>query len=255
MDGDSNFQFTGTPGEYFIQIDTEAKTITLSPPVVGPNCNFDQLWLVGAGTDAGWSWDNPVALPCTGNGTYSGNVTLSNDAFRFFSENTNWGSGTNYPGYQENGYTIDPDLINAMDGDSNFFFDGTPGTYLLTVDDINKTITLDPEQLACEFEQLWIVGAGAVDAGWSWDTPVMLPCTGAGIYSGDVALTNDAFRFFTVNSAWDSGINYTTYEGLGYTIDSVLLNAMDDDLNFSFDGTPGTYTITVDTVGLTITVE
>ncbi|WP_400076421.1 SusE domain-containing protein [Winogradskyella sp. R77965] len=256
LDGDSNFQFVGTPGEYFIQINTADKTITLGPPVVGPNCNFDQLWLVGAGiVDAGWSWDTPVALPCTGNGTYSGNVALTNDAFRFFSVNNDWGTGTNYPTYEGNGYTIDSNLINAMDGDSNFFFDGTPGTYFLTVDDINKTITLGPEQLLCDYEQLWMVGAGVVDAGWSWDTPVALPCTGAGIYSGQVALTNDAFRFFTVNSDWGTGINYPTYEADGYTIDSDLINAMDGDSNFFFDGTPGTYTVTIDTGNLTITVE
>ena len=256
MDGDSNFQFTGTPGQYFIQINTAAKTITLGPPVVGPNCNFDQLWLVGAGiVDAGWSWDTPVALPCSGNGTYSGNVALTNDAFRFFSINNEWGSGTNYPTYEGNGYTIDSNFNNALDGDSNFYFNGTPGTYFLTVDDINKTITLGPEQLECDFEQLWLVGAGVVDAGWSWDTPVALPCTGAGIYSGHVALTNDAFRFFTINNEWTSGINYPTYEGNGYTIDSDLINAMDGDSNFFFNGTPGTYTVTVDTGNLTITVE
>ncbi|MEY8850096.1 SusE domain-containing protein [Psychroserpens sp. XS_ASV72] len=256
MDGDSNFQFVGTPGEYFIEVDTDAKTITLGPPVVGPNCNFDQLWLVGAAiVDAGWSWDTPVALPCTGNGTYSGNVEFTNDAFRFFSVNNDWGSGTNYPTYEGNGYTIDSNFVNAMDGDSNFQFVGTPGTYFLTVDDIAKTITLGPEQLQCEYEQLWLVGAGVVDAGWSWDTPVALPCTGAGVYSGDVALTNDAFRFFTINSDWASGINYPTYEGNGYTIDSDLTNAMDGDSNFFFNGTPGTYTVTVDTGNLTITVE
>ena len=256
MDGDSNFQFVGTPGEYFIELDTEAKTITLGPPVIGPNCNFDQLWLVGAGiVDAGWSWDTPVALPCTGNGTYSGNVALTNDAFRFFSVNSDWGSGTNYPTYEGNGYTIDSNFNNAMDGDSNFFFNGTPGTYFLTVDDINKTITLGPEQLLCDYDQLWMVGAGVVDAGWSWDTPVALPCTGAGVYSGSVALTNDAFRFFTVNNDWGTGINYPTYEGDGYTIDSDLTNAMDGDSNFFFNGTPGTYTVTVDTGNLTITVE
>nr|WP_321232273.1 SusE domain-containing protein [uncultured Psychroserpens sp.] len=256
LDGDSNFQFVGTPGEYFIEIDTDAKTITLGPPVIGPNCNFDQLWLVGAGiVDAGWSWDTPVALPCTGNGTYSGNVALTNDAFRFFSVNNDWGTGTNYPTYDGNGYTIDSNFNDAMDGDNNFFFNGTPGTYFLTVDDINKTITLGPEQLQCDFEQLWLVGAGVVDAGWSWDTPVALPCTGAGIYSGSVALTNDAFRFFTVNNDWGTGINYPTYEGDGYAIDSDLTNAMDGDSNFFFNGTPGTYTVTVDTGNLTITVE
>ncbi|WP_411767306.1 SusE domain-containing protein [Winogradskyella sp. A3E31] len=255
-DGDSNFYFNGTPGQYFIEIDTDAKTITLGPPVIGPNCNNDQLWLVGAGiVEAGWSWDTPVALPCTGNGTYSGNVEFTNDAFRFFTVNSDWGTGINYPTYEGNGYTIDSDFTNAMDGDSNFFFNGTPGVYFLTVDDINKTITLEPEQLQCEFEQLWLVGAGIVGTGWSWDTPTALPCTGAGIYSGQVEFTNDAFRFFTVNSDWGTGINYPTYENDGYTIDSNFENANDGDSNFYFNGTPGTYTLTLNTVAKTITLE
>lgn len=256
LDGDSNFRFEGTPGEYFIEIDTDAKTITLGPPVIGPNCNFDQLWLVGAGiVDAGWSWDTPVALPCTGNGTYSGNVALTNDAFRFFTVNGDWGTGTNYPTYAGNGYAIDAEFNDAMDGDNNFFFNGTPGTYFITVDDINKTITIGPEQLLCDLEQLWLVGAGVVDAGWSWDSPVALPCTGAGVYSGQVALTNDAFRFFSVNGDWGTGTNYPTYISDGYTIDPEFNDAMDGDNNFFFNGTPGTYTITVDTGNLTITVN
>jgi hypothetical protein len=142
-DGDSNFQFVGTAGEYFLSINTANKTITLGPPVIGPNCNYDQLWLVGAGVpDAGWGWDSPVALTCSGNGVYSGQVTFANDAFRFFTTHSDWGSGINYPTYQGNGYTIDSDFINANDGDSNFYFNGTPGIYTLTVDDVNKTISL-----------------------------------------------------------------------------------------------------------------
>ncbi|OMP31890.1 SusE domain-containing protein [Mangrovimonas sp. DI 80] len=255
-DGDSNFQFVGTEGEYFLEIDMENKTITLGPPVVGPNCEFDQLWLVGAGVpDAGWGWDTPVALPCTGNGVYSGNVNFSNDAFRFFTVEGDWGSGLNYPYYEGAGYTIDSNFTNANDGDSNFSFTGTPGEYYLSVDTINKTITLGEAQIECEYETLWIVGAGVPDAGWGWDTPVAFPCTGAGVYSAEVTFTNDAFRFFTVNADWGSGLNYPYYEGEGYTIDANFANANDGDSNFSFVGTPGTYTLTMDTVNKTITLQ
>ncbi|PNQ75142.1 hypothetical protein C1T31_03125 [Hanstruepera neustonica] len=260
-DGDSNFQFVGTAGEYFLEIDMENKTITLGPPIVGPNCEFDQLWLVGAGVpDAGWGWDSPVQLPCTGNGVYSGNVNLQNNGgadnnFRFFTAEGDWGSGRNFPYYSDQGYTIDPNFTNAMDGDSNFAFIGTTGQYFLTVDTVNQTITLGPPQTTCEFDQLWLVGAGVPDAGWGWDTPVVFPCTGAGIYSAEVTFANDAFRFFTAEGDWGSGRNFPYYVGEGYTIDPLFEDALDGDNNFRFVGTPGTYTLTMDTVNKTITLQ
>ncbi|UAM99156.1 SusE domain-containing protein [Polaribacter litorisediminis] len=259
-DGDNNFLFTGAAGSYFIEIDTEAETITLGPAVVGPSCNFDQLWVVGAGAvDAGWGWASPVEISCTGTGVYQGNINLTNDAFRFFSDRAlEWGSPSfNYPYYADAGYTIDANFENAADGDQNFRFVGTPGTYFLSIDDINKTITLGPEQSLCEFDQLWLVGGGVPDAGWGWDSPVALPCTGAGVYSGDVTFANDAFRFFTDRTLeWGSpSYNYPYYEGEGYTIDANFQNAADGDQNFSFVGTPGTYTLTIDTVNKTITLN
>ena len=259
-DGDSNFQFIGTPGEYFLSIDTENKVISLEPPVVGPNCEFDQLWLVGAGVpDAGWGWDSPVQLPCIGTGVYAGNVNFANDAFRFFTDSTlEWGSPSfNYPYYEGEGYTIDAAFENAADGDSNFKFIGTEGEYYLSVDTVNKTITLDAPQTNCEYDQLWLVGAGVPDAGWGWDSPVQLPCTGNGVYSGSVTFANDAFRFFTDSTLeWGSpSFNYPYYEGEGYTIDAAFENAADGDSNFKFIGTPGTYVLSLDTVNKTITLR
>lgn len=255
-DGDSNFQFVGTAGEYFLEIDMDAKTITLSPPIVGPNCNLDQLYLVGAGiATAGWSWDNPTVLPCTGNGTYSGNVELVNDTFRFFLQ-PDWGPDNyNFPYYVSEGYTIDPNFEDALDGDNNFRFIGTPGTYLLTVDDINKTITLGPPAQECDLPQLWLVGAGIATAGWSWDSPTELPCTGSGIYSGTVELTNDAFRFFLQQDWGPDSYNFPYFVNEGYTIDPNFVDAQDGDNNFSFIGTPGTYTLTLDTENKIISLQ
>ena len=247
-DGDSNFRFIGTPGQYFIEINTQTETITLGPPRVGPNCNFDQLWVVGAGAvDAGWDWANPIQISCTGTGVYEGNINLTNDAFRFFTEKDNWGSGRNYPYYNDDGYTIDSRLENANDGDSNFKFNGTPGEYGLTVDTVNKTITLSDPISFCEFNQLWLVGA-ATPGGWDWAAPTALPCVGKGLYSGDVTLTNEAFRFFTEKDNWGSGLNYPHYENDGYSIDANFENANDGDSNFRFIGTPGTFKLTVDTI-------
>ena len=74
-----------------------------------------------------------------------------------------------------------PDHVGA-----NFFFNATPGTYTLTVNTVDLSITVNPVGANCDLDQLWLVGAGVVDAGWSWDTPVAMPCSGDGVYSVDV---------------------------------------------------------------------
>ncbi len=114
------------------------------------DCDHDQLWLVGAGiTQAGWSWDTPVALPCTGDNVYSGIVEFTplsdgNDGnFRFFTEEGNWTSGLNFPFFVGEDFSIHQSFENANDDDSNFLFTGMQGEYTLTVDFVNKTILLD----------------------------------------------------------------------------------------------------------------
>lgn len=113
-------------------------------------CDHDQLWLVGAGvTQAGWGWDTPVALPCTGDNVYSGVVEFTplsdgNDGnFRFFTVEGDWGSGLNFPYFVTEGFTIDDNFGDAEDNDNNFLFTGEQGEYLLTVDFTNNIITLE----------------------------------------------------------------------------------------------------------------
>jgi hypothetical protein len=63
--------------------------------------------------------------------------------FRFFETATDWGSGLNYPYFEDLGFTIDSNFEKADDDDSNFLFVGTTGSYYITIDMINKTITLE----------------------------------------------------------------------------------------------------------------
>ncbi len=254
MDGDNNFRFNGTPGEYSLTIDTVNKTITLGGVELGAG-NCDSVWVVGAGAvDAGWNWDSPIEFTCTDN-VYRANINLINDAFRFFTVEGDWGTGQNHPFYANDGYTIDSRLEDAMDGDNNFRFNGTLGYYLLTVNTVNKTITLgSPGQEAANCDSVWVVGAGAVDAGWNWDSPIEFTCTD-GAFSAYINLTNDAFRFFTVEGDWGTGQNHPFYANDGYTIDSRLEDAMDGDNNFNFNGTPGLYYLRIDTVNKTITLQ
>ena len=222
------------------------------------------LYGVGAGLpDAGWGWASPVEIPLQGT-VYGANVNLSPDNggnFRFFTDaSLQWDSPSqNYPWYEVRGYTIDPNFQNANDGDLNFQFIGTAGEYYLEIDTENKTITLGPPVIGanCQYDQLWLVGAGVPDAGWAWTSPASLPCTGNGVYSGNVTFANDSFRFFTDAALeWASpSFNYPYYENEGYSIDSNFQNANDGDSNFSFTGSPGTYTLTVDTLNKTITIN
>jgi hypothetical protein len=244
---------TSSPVEAFSPV--QALTVVLPEDIDtggGPNC--PSIWVVGAGAvDAGWGWDTPVEFLCFDN-VYRTNINLINESFRFFLTEGDWDSGQNHPYYVGEGYTIDSGLVDAMDGDNNFSFIGTPGNYLMTVDTVNKTITLGPPQAEeSNCDSVWVVGAGAVDAGWGWDTPIEFSCTD-NVYSTNINLINDAFRFFLTEGDWDSGQNFPFYLGDGYTIHPDLVDAMDGDNNFNFVGTPGKYLMTVDTVNKTITL-
>ena len=173
-----------------------------------------------------------------------------------------WGSGQNYPYYNDAGYSFDDNLVNAEDDDSNFAFIGESGFYYLEVDTSTMSITISEPIVTgnCENNQLWVVGAGAVDAGWGWDSPVQIMCSGEGVYSGYINLQNldgadNNFRFFTVEGNWGSGQNYPYFVDAGYSIDDRLVNAEDDDSNFAFTGTTGRYFVTIDTVNLTIDLQ
>ncbi|EDP71274.1 hypothetical protein FBALC1_02282 [Flavobacteriales bacterium ALC-1] len=229
-------------------------------------CDLDEYFLVGAAVKfTGWDWATPQSAICTGTNVYTVNVDLINNVdgdgnFRFFTTATDWGSGINYPGFADDGYTIDAMFEDAMDGDNNFLFTGPSGKYLLTIDALNKTITLGDAaaQGSCDLDQLWAVGAGLPDAGWDWATPVQLMCEGDGVYAGWVNYSADGdanFRFFTTATDWGSGQNYPFFADGGYTIDANFEDAMDGDNNFRFIGTTGQYYTTIDTVNKTITLE
>ena len=132
QDGDNNFAFVGTSGFYHIEINTVAKTITLSEPQSIGTCEFEILYLVGAGVpDAnGWGWTTPVELFCAGDGVYYGPVNLQNNGepiitLDFLHLKETGLQGRNYPWYVAEGYTIDSNFEDAQDGDNNFAFIGT----------------------------------------------------------------------------------------------------------------------------------
>lgn len=137
-DGDSNLKFIGATGYYSISVNLIDKTIGMTP-VAEP-----VHYMVGAGVpEAGWGWDTPVKMTWVQDGIYTATTEFINNAFRFFTAYNDWGSGRNYPWYENDEFIIDNNFENANDGDSNFQFVGTPGTYTITVNYIDKTIIVE----------------------------------------------------------------------------------------------------------------
>jgi len=246
-------------GEQFVSSETIIRQATTfvaeegeEPEPVGPS-----QFLVGSATDAGWAWDNPVELLQLEEGVFTGSTTLfprdGDEAFRVFSTRDDWGSGTNYPSFIENGYSIGTYFSNAEDGDSNFAFRGPEATYTFVLDENNQIITL--EIPTNDAETKFIVG-DATQAGWSWDNPVVLTQVETGVFRTMLQLSSSgAFRVFSIEGDWGSGTNYPTYIEAGFTIDENFENAEDGDSNFSFTGADGEYIFTLDENNNTISLN
>lgn len=136
-DGDSNFKFIGDTGYYRINVNLSTKTIIMTAT------DEPKMFMVGnAVPEAGWGWDTPVNMTWVKDGVFEATTEFVNDAFRFFEKEGDWGSGLNYPYFLNEGYTIDVRFEDAQDGDNNFKFIGSPGSYTITLDNNDKTIIL-----------------------------------------------------------------------------------------------------------------
>lgn len=133
------------------------------------------------------------------------------------------------------------------------------GDYVFEAVYENDVVSTTFSLVDCDFDQFYLVGYGIEGNGWSWENNVAtITCNGDNVISGEVNLdaSGDAnFRFFSIPTDWSSGFNYPYFENLGYTIDSRLVNAFDNDSNFKFIGNSGTYNLTVDMDLKTITLD
>ena len=78
-DGDQNFRNTGTPGSYFVTIDSNNKTINTAKRTVTTGFEPNSQWLVGAATPGGWSWagNNETELGVVNMGIYEVAIKLN----------------------------------------------------------------------------------------------------------------------------------------------------------------------------------
>ncbi len=134
-DGDKNFRFTGTTGYYQITVNMTTKSVSMvvvDEPV---------LFMTGAAL-GGWDWTtNYVQLTWKSNGIFQATTDFAVETFRFFKQ-AGWGDSYNYPWFD--GGSVSALFVNANDGDKNFKFIGTPGAFKITVNLLDKKVTMDP---------------------------------------------------------------------------------------------------------------
>lgn len=134
-DGDLNLRFTGATGYYKITVNMSTKSIAMEA-VAEP-----VLYATGAAL-GGWDWTtNFIQLTWMSNGIFQATTDFANETFRFFKQ-AGWGDSYNYPWFA--GGSVSPLFENANDGDSNFRFVGTPGTFKITVNLLDKIVTMEP---------------------------------------------------------------------------------------------------------------
>lgn len=211
--------------------------------------SFAPIYMIG---DALLGWDTAKAVEVYGKGpgTYEVIAKFNNGgAFRFFSA-PDWDAASKYNWTYFTG-SVDSKFVNAADGDTNIRFVGPTGFYKISVNLIAKTIAMS----AVDEPKLFMVGAGVPAAGWNWNSPVQMTWVKDGVFQVSTGFINDTFRFFTGFGDWGSGLNYPYYINAEFDIDSDFENANDGDKNFKFIGTPGTYTLTVNYLDKTITLE
>jgi hypothetical protein len=136
LDGDQNFRVISPTGYYQITVNMKTKTVDFDG-VPEP-----KMFMTGAAV-GGWDWStNYVQMTWKSNGKFEATTEFINGgAFRFFAQQ-DWGpTSYNYPYFAEG--SVDPLFENANDGDKNFKFIGTTGNYKVTLNMLDKIITME----------------------------------------------------------------------------------------------------------------
>ena len=134
-DGDNNLKFVGTTGYYEISVNLQTKVITM-------NAVSEPVMYMTGGALGGWDWTtNYVQMTWVSNGIFEATTDFANgESFRFFAQ-PNWGTSYNYLYFAEG--TISNLFENANDDDKNFRFVGTTGSYKITMNMLDKIVSME----------------------------------------------------------------------------------------------------------------
>jgi hypothetical protein len=210
--------------------------------------SFPPIYMTGAAT-GGWGWTlyQYKDLRSSAPSVYSTIAYfLNGETFRFFKQ-TDWNpTSWNYPYFT----TVDADLTNANDGDSNFRVVAATGYYTITVNMKTKTVVMEP----APDQVMFMTGSGVGSGAWGWNPGEYVTMTwlSNGIYRATAGFINGgAFRFFA-QTGWSTSYNYPYFDGGSVT--PLLENANDGDKNFKVVGASGSYTITVNIIDKIVTM-
>ena len=135
-DGDQNFKVVSPTGFYQVTVNLKTKSVDFDS-VAEP-----ALYMTGDAL-GGWDWStNDVKLTWVKNGVFEATTDFTNGgSFRFFGQ-ADW-SPTSYNYLYFADGSVDPMFENANDGDKNFKFVGTTGSYKITVNLLDFTVTME----------------------------------------------------------------------------------------------------------------
>ena len=245
-DDQSNILFTGEAGWYTINVSIEDASITLTE-TAEPS---QSLFLVGDGHVSNWDLETSLSFNSLGDNKFEAVGTFQAGKFRFLPEKDWTVQAYGYSFFADG--SVDGNLADSGDGDSNFEFTGDPGVYKMTVSLAEKTIVMEP----VEAPTLHIMGD---DQDWTDANATPLTWMEGGLFEGTADFTTGSiFRFFANNDpdAWDWGGEQWRYSSFTEgTIDPDLADGGGADSNFLFEGTTGTYTVRVDLYNLVVELE
>jgi starch-binding outer membrane protein SusE/F len=205
--------------------------------------SFPPIYMCGAAT-GGWNWGASVAVRSSAPNVY-GTIAyfITNNTFRFFKAQ-DWGAVQyNYPYFTG---TVSNLFSNANDGDKNLLFSGPTGYYQISVNLKTKSVGMT----AVDEPVMYMTGDAL--GGWDWTTHfVKMTWVSDMVFKATANFINGgAFRFFDT-AGWSTSHNFNDFT----TIPAVFVNAGASDYNFKFVGTTGTYTITMNMITKTVTME
>ncbi len=224
---------------------SEPITIVVTPYAT----TFPPIYMIG-GAVKGWDPSLAVEMKSSAPNEYKTTAYFtSGEAFRFFAQ-PDWNPTSYNFTYFANG-SVDPMFENAADDDSNFRFISTSGWYEITVNLKTYLVSMT----AVSEPIMYMTGSGI----GGWDTPgtgasIKMTFVKTNVWEASATFVpGEAFRFFAQADWNPTSYNYPYFaDG---SVDSMFEEATDDDKNFKFIGTAGTYIITLDLDELTVTME